>query len=296
MRYVLLITMIVCWAALNAVEQAAAQTFKIHKDLVFSEPKQKMTLDLYVPTEVATKARPCIIVIQGGGFKAQNGHKFRPYAEYFAANNYVAALISYRGLQNDTYKETVADVKSSVRYLRSISKEYNIDALRIGAMGRSAGGTLAVLLGLSAEVQELEGAGGHGQFSSRIQAAAGIAGVYDFIARYTNEEQRALQPRIEEKIKSNGKWIGSAFSADNKGWQRVSAINHIDKSDPPILLLHCKNDPIVPWQQSDDVHQALQQAGVKSELVITERGGHGGPGNSKELMLAFFNKAFSVAE
>ncbi len=288
---ILILIPVLCLLFLNLLcaSEKSPDTFKVHKNLVYSEPGQKMTLDLFIPTG-AKQPTPCIMVIQGGGFKARDGQKFRPYAEYFAQHGYAAALISYRGLPEHTYKETMADVKASVRFVRKISKKHNIDDKRIGAMGRSAGATLAILLGLSGDVKELEGEGGHAEFSSSIQAAAGIAGVYDFPGRYTSEEQRVLQPKIDTKIKSNGAWIGAAFAPDNEEWLRSSAKTHVDKNDPPILLLHCKGDKTVPWMQSRDMHQAMRAAGGKSEAHIVEGGGHGGPAKSNELMLKFFNK------
>lgn len=252
-----------------------------------------LTMDLFLPG-AAEAPVPCVIAIQGGAFRSQNGQPYRPVAEYLAEHGFAAALISYRGRPDYTYRDTVADTKAAVRFIRKTGGGYSIDSERIGAVGRSAGGSLAVLLSVTGDVEELEGSQGCAGVSSRIQAAVGMAGVYDFVSRFTDPEQIALQPRLDKKIKTNGEWIGVPFAAENKHWQGSSAINYLDVSDPPVLLLHCKNDRTVPWQQSRDMFLRMRETGIPVEMEIYETGGHAvQPDQSEdpmERMVAFFRK------
>ncbi|MFN5513977.1 MAG: prolyl oligopeptidase family serine peptidase [Cyanobacteriota bacterium] len=257
----------------------------------YSKAGPGLTLDLFLPRQ-ASQPTPCVIVLQGGGFNAQDGQRFRPFAIYLAQNGFAAALVAYRGRPHHTYKDTVADVRTSVCFIRKISGQYGIDPTRIGAMGRSAGATLTALLAVGDGVEEFEGAGEHGLFSSRIQGGVGISGAYDFVARFTDEGQISLQPQLETKRQANSQWIGAAFAPTDPDWLRASAINHVDASDPPMLLMHSKDDPVVPWTQSEDMHEVMIQAGIASEIEIAEEGGHGGPPTLKESMLAFFRKIF----
>jgi acetyl esterase/lipase len=263
--------------------------FTLHKGLVYSSVTEKLTMDLIIP-QGAAKAAPCVIVIQGGGFKSQDGQRFRPFAEHLAKNGFAAVLIAYRGRPDHTYQETISDIKAAVRFVREISGEYGISSDRIGAMGRSAGATLAALLAVTGDIEEFDGDGGHAEFSSRIQAAVGISGVYDFVARFTNEEEKSLQPGLDTKIKTNGEWIGTPFSPTSKHWINASAINHVDAADPPMLLLHSKNDQTVPWLQSKDMHKKMIEVGIRSEFDVSKTGRHGGPANTKDLMVTFFKK------
>ena len=57
-----------------------------------------------------------------------------------------------------------------------------------------------------------------------------------------------------------------------------------------MLLLHSKNDQVVPWMQSKDMHKTMIVAGTSSDIIISEDGGHSGPANAKELMVTFFRK------
>lgn len=272
-----------------SVEPTPAIT--VHEGLVFADPGEKLALDLFLPAST-DEAVPCVMVIQGGGFSPQDGKRFRSFAEYLAEHGFAAATIAYRGRPKHTYKDTMADVRSAVRYVRSVSGEYGIDPDRIGAMGRSAGGTLAVLLAVMDEPED--GGSEAPTQSSRIQAAAGFAGVYDFVARFTDAEQIALQPRHETKSDTNGEWIGEDFSADSAAWRDASAINHVGAADPPVLFIHCKDDSTVPWPQSQQMYEKMRAARIDAEIEIYKTGGHGcqpkDGGDPMARMVEFFRK------
>jgi acetyl esterase/lipase len=265
----------------------------VHEGLVYAKPGTTLTLDLYLPASTG-EGVPCVIVIQGGGFSPQDGKRFRSFAEYLAEHGFAAATIAYRGRPEHTYEDTMADARAAVRYIRRVSGEYGIDPDRIGAMGRSAGATLAALLAVTGEMEEPEGEGGEPAYSSRIQAAVGFAGVYDFVARFTDTEQIALQPRVEAKRRTNGEWIGEPFAATSEAWRNASAVNHLDAADPPTLLIHCKDDETVPWPQSQDMYARMIDAGINAEIEIYETGGHGcqtkDAAGSLARMVAFFQK------
>jgi acetyl esterase/lipase len=268
-------------------------TFTIYKNLPFSESEQSLTLDLYVPNELSEPV-PCIIVIQGGGFMSQDGQRFRYFAEYIAKNNYVAALISYRGRPDYTYTTTIQDVKSTVRFIKAESSKYSIDPDRIGATGQSAGATLSTLLAVTGNNSVFDKK--EPKNSCEIQAAVVYAGVFNFISRYTDSSQVALQPNIDIKIITNGEWIGSSFSKNNKNWKKASAINYIDKNDPPILFIHCKDDKTVPWLQSQEMFEKMKDMGIRTDTLYFEQGDHGFKLEDRDLylspMMSFFKKIF----
>lgn len=140
-------------------------------------------------------------------------------------------------------------------------------------------------------MDEFEGSRGNAGVSSRIQAVAGMAGVYDFVGRFSDPEQVAVQPQMKTKIQTNGEWIGTPFSATDHCWQDASAINHLDPSDPPILLMHSKNDRVLPWMQSRNMFLKLQDAGVPSMFELYETGGHAVQPKGKDpkaAMISFF--------
>ena len=279
--------------ASGAEQSDGNDRFTVRTGLAFCDVDPQLCLDLYLPKQDGGPV-PCVMVIQGGGFLPQDGQRFRPFASYLAEHGMAAALIAYRGRPDHKYRDTVADVKAAVRFVREVGGQYNIDVDRIGAMGRSAGGTLAGLLAVTGGMPEFEGDGGHAEYSSRIQAAVAYAGVFDFVARFTDPEQIALQPMHVKKKETNGEWIGAAFSPDDSDWLAASAIRHVDKDDSPVLFLHCRNDTTVPWIQSRDMCAKMREAGVASSVKYYATGGHGFKNLGEEPMadmVGFFRKA-----
>jgi dipeptidyl aminopeptidase/acylaminoacyl peptidase len=57
--------------------------------------------------------------------------------------------------------------------------------------------------------------------------------------------------------------------------KRVSPLTYVRAGLPPILSIHGDADPVVPYEQSTRLHQALTAAGVPNELVTIKGGGHG---------------------
>jgi acetyl esterase/lipase len=269
------------------------KNFIVHEKLHFSKEDTGLTLDMFLP-EKTESAVPCIIVIQGGGFRPQDGQRFRPWAERIANHGMAAALISYRGKPEYQYPITIGDTKAAVRFVRKNAEKYNIDPGKIGATGRSAGGTLTALLAVTGGETKFEGNGGHQEYSSDIQAAVAFAGVFDFVARFTDSAQFALQPNIGTKILSNAEWIGVPFNKNSEKWKEASAINYVDKTDPPILFLHSKDDFVVPWIQSQIMYYKMAEAGIPAAIHVYETGGHGvyseDTKDCYDKMLDFFDK------
>ena len=57
----------------------------------------------------------------------------------------------------------------------------------------------------------------------------------------------------------------------------ANPIAFITKDDPPFLIVHGEDDKLVPINQSEILHEALQKIGVPSTFVRVPNAGHGGP-------------------
>ena len=49
------------------------------------------------------------------------------------------------------------------------------------------------------------------------------------------------------------------------------------KDDPPFLTIHGTNDTLVPFEQSVELTDSLQNAGAPAQLIPIQDGGHGRP-------------------
>jgi acetyl esterase/lipase len=258
---------------LPGVSAAAFAPLSVIRNLEFARyGDTALELDLYLPPHPDTPG-PCVIVIAGGGFKAVDRTRFRALAAYLALQGYTAACVDYRGAPKDPFPSSVEDTKAAVRWVRANASAYGIDPERIGAIGQSAGAHLAVMLAVTGDASTLEGAGGNPGVSSRIRSAVGLAGVYDFISRFRPGGHQ--KTAIEERKKANELWMGIPFSETSNRWRQASPINYVTADDAPVLFVHCKGDPTAPFEQSVQMHAAMQAVSPGSRLVLYEGGGHG---------------------
>ncbi len=106
------------------------------------DPKKRPKLDFFIPKTAGNQKRAAIIVCPGGGYGGLAGHEGAPFAELFAAQGIVGAVLTYRVSPN-RYPAPYADAVRAMRLVRSMAEELNIDPTKIGIMGFSAGGHLA---------------------------------------------------------------------------------------------------------------------------------------------------------
>ena len=119
------------------------------QDIVYTKAgSAELKLDLVRPAE-GDGPFPAVVVIHGGAWRQGNKADVRPILPQFAQRGYVAISPQYRFCPKDAFPAQVHDVKAAVRWLKANAKKYKVDPERIGAIGFSAGGHLALMLGLT---------------------------------------------------------------------------------------------------------------------------------------------------
>jgi acetyl esterase/lipase len=196
----------------------------------------------------------------------------------------VAVSPDYRLAPADRFPAQVEDCKAAVRWLRANAATYHVNPDRIGAMGLSAGGHLACMLGVTDRKDGLEGAGGNPEQSSRVQAVVSFFGPTDLRSPGFSKEAQAnhLVPLL-----------GGTVVEKAEAYRKASPVEYVHKDPPPFLFLHGGDDTVVPAHQSRQLAERLRQAGGKARVVIFPGEGHGWRGDnllrSIEQMTTFFD-------
>ena len=219
-----------------------------------------LEMDIYRP-KGEWGALPAVVCIHGGGWAKGDRTSHAKIAQALAARGYVAATISYRLSGEAPFPAQIYDCKAAVRFLRANAKTYGINPDQIGAIGLSAGGHLTALLATSGGVKELEGNGGHAQFSSTIQAAVPMGAQTDLLSDRTREISA-----IEARGKIWRQFLGGALADQPDTYRLASPLHHLDKADPPIWLITGQNDD--PSTHATAFRQRMQQLGLQSDLTI----------------------------
>lgn len=231
---------------------------------------KELKLDLYIPS--GTTKPKLVVWIHGGGWRG--GSKAKPPLRRLVDEGYALASISYRLSDTAIFPAAVHDCKGAIRWLRAHASDYGLDASSIAVAGGSAGGTLALLLGTSAGVSELEGdVGGNLDQSSRVQAVINYFGPSDFVLR------GQTQPDVAYSEKSGSfAWLGGKkFGAVDKQLElSASATRYVSSESPPLLVLHGLADELVLADQAHRIVEAYQKVGLSARLILLEGAGHGG--------------------
>jgi acetyl esterase/lipase len=222
-------------------------------------------LDLYIPQ--GSRAFPLIAWIHGGGWAYQDKEPCNALA--FLNHGYVVASINYRLSNQAPWPAQLHDCKAAIRFLRAHAAEYHIDPDRIGVWGSSAGGHLVAMLGLTANVRELEGTvGGNLQCSSAVQAVCDWFGPSD-LGKF--EDPRAVDLVV--------KLVGGPVDQHQADIRSASPISYVAgqpaKNIPPFLIMHGDADKMVPIQHSELLEAALRQAGANVTYHVVPNRGHG---------------------
>jgi acetyl esterase/lipase len=227
-----------------------------------------LKLDLHRP---AVENPPLIVYVHGGAWRA--GSKKDVPIGKLMEQGYAIASVDYRLSTQAVFPAQVHDIKAAIRFLRANAESLHINASKIGILGSSAGGHLAALVGVSNGDKALEGkVGEHLDQSSDVQAIVSFYGASDLQTILSQSTPHGLTVRIPAlKL-----LLGDTPDKKPELARLASPVAHLDKNDPPLLLIHGDADPQMPPQQSQELAKAYQALGLPVTLIMLPGSKHGG--------------------
>jgi dipeptidyl aminopeptidase/acylaminoacyl peptidase len=219
---------------------------------------------LTLPAGRAATRLPLIILPHGGPAVADKAG-FDWWSQALAAQGYAVLRPNYRGSAlswkymssgfGEWGRKMQSDLSDGVRYL---AKEGIVDASRVCIVGGSYGG-YAALAGVSLDPDV-------------YRCAVSIAGISDLqrFLKWVNA-RTAFSGRESERYWD--RYMG-ASSADDPVLATLSPLRHIDAIKVPVLLIHGRDDTVVPFEQSDVMFAALKAAKKPVEMVALKQEDH----------------------
>lgn len=224
----------------------------------------ELRLDLYRPA--GDGPFPAVLVIHGGGWDTGDRTMERPFAKRLAAAGFITVPVSYRLGPAGKFPNALHDLKSAVRWLRAHATELAIDPGAIGAVGGSAGGQLAAMLGATNDIARFEGDGPHREFSSAVQAVVDIDGLADFTGPELLEQQRT-------KPSAPTRFIGCTFEENPAAWRDASPVTHVGLRSASTLFINSTGpSPILPGRE--EMSRRLVMLGIGAEVLTMENSPH----------------------
>jgi len=261
------------WTVARPYGATATQAPKPRIEVVYAivgdaGARKDLRLDLYLP---AGKVRPPLVVwVHGGAWRS--GSKAQPPMA-FVENGFAMASLDFRLSTEARFPAAIHDIKAAVRFLRAKASEFGYRSDRIAIAGSSSGGHLAALVGVTNGHKELEGTlGGYLNESSDIAAIVDYFGASDLLTIVAQSTPHGVSVRVP----ALDLLFGAQPDAVKPLAELASPVFHVDKRDPPLLLIHGDQDPQMPINQSHELQGAYEKLGLDVTFDVVHGGAHGG--------------------
>jgi len=249
----------------GAVDPWVAQMnhdFKIEPDVVYrTVGGRALTVDLYLRSH-PNGPTPVVYYIHGGAWAHGTKSWELGYMLPWLNLGWDVVSVEYRMTAEAHAPAAVEDCFWAYHWIGEHAAKYQFDLGRLIVSGASAGGNLALLVGMAPASAGFD-RGAPGPLP-RPEAIVSIAGVTDVVEGLSGPHKTAFTVN----------WIGGADLVDLA--RRVSPLTYVHPGLPPVFLVHGDADPTVPYEQALRLQAALTQAGVPNQLLTIPPGRHGG--------------------
>ncbi|WP_340677418.1 alpha/beta hydrolase [Paraglaciecola sp.] len=254
----------------SAVDSASFSLPKLPKDITYLHDVPigeidgvPLSMEIALPKKAKQKMLPTLVAIHGGAWRKGNKNKLASKIISFAKRGYVGVSLMYRLAPDYQFPAQVDDVKAGIRFLKVHSQQYRIDPDRIIAIGSSAGGHLATMLGTTGNNDSFAQHDLWPDVDSSVFAVVNLSGpTTNFLADLSMSSSS-----IALFLGGNPKDIADIAKA-------AMPITYLDKNDPPIFIAHGDADTIVPVQMSRDLAKAYHALGIRYEYHELPGAGH----------------------
>jgi len=225
-----------------------------------SDEADTPALTVYLPRTM-TVSTPAVVICPGGGYRnLASNHEGRQVASYFNSLGVAAFVLRYRLGPRYHHPIELGDAQRAIRTLRSHATQWQLDPARIGIIGFSAGGHLAMSTSTIFDAGDPRAADPIDRAGSRPDFVVLGYPVISMVAQWTHKGSKT-------------NLLGDA--PDESLARKLSGELAVTKDTPPTFIFHTADDPTVPVENSVNYFIALRQAGVPAEMHVFEHGPHG---------------------
>jgi acetyl esterase/lipase len=215
---------------------------------------------VYLPRTM-TANTPAAVVCPGGAYRAlASNHEGRQVASYLNSLGVAAFVLRYRLGPRYHHPIELGDAQRAIRQLRSHAAEWRLDPARIGIVGFSAGGHLAMTASTRFDSGAATAADPVDRVSSRPDFAILGYPVISMTEEWTHKGSRT-------------NLLGETY--DPELAKSLSGERAVTKETPPTFLFQTNEDTAVPAENAVHYYLALRRAGVPAEMHVFEKGPHG---------------------
>ena len=231
---------------------------------VFSSQARRLTV--FLPDKDKANGAAVIVCPGGSYYWLSRKTEGTEVARKLADAGFTAFVLHYRhagtryflfgnmAVPQNHYPDALDDLRNAVLEVRRKASEYSIDPSKVGVMGFSAGGHLA----LNSGEEAIEDQG----ISSRPSF---IVSVYPVV---TMTDETIVHNRSRTALLGRHR-------KDTSLRRKLSIELDIPSDMPPVFLVNCLDDPTVDYRNSVVMDRALTASRIPHKYIQFPSGGHG---------------------
>jgi acetyl esterase/lipase len=268
------------------MEVAKMVNVKIDKDVEYNA-KYELKLDVYQDeSRITDDTRRAIIDIHGGGWWLGYKEEETDWATKFVEAGYIVFVPNYRLAPDYLYPAGADDVESVYNWIKS--SPYRFDRDKIGAVGMSSGGNLAIELGLRTGIPIAS-------WSGIVDLDAWIENHPDVISSNKNAPVPGTPVGQINQVGANDsyyKWfVLNYVGSDMALLKDASLIHRITPKAGPMFIANSL-DELVPMDGVERLLHELTENNIQTTVKTISGHGHGEAymDRAQEPTLAFFDE------
>ena len=184
---------------------------------------------------------PTLVQVHGGGWvigdKREQG---RPLMLHLAARGWVCFAPNYRLSPRATWPDHLVDVKRALAWVRQHGEEYGADPGFLVLTGGSAGGHLVAIAALTANDPRYQP--GFEDVDTSVSGCVPYYGVYDLSAETGTKAARVRRRHLLDRLVMK--------TRDEQTYVDASPLQQVRADAPPFLVIHGRNDTMVPVEEA----------------------------------------------
>lgn len=262
-------------APLEQQDEPLAGGFRVVRNLTYGTRGQRaLQGDLFLPPPMAGTAPGILIVVHGGGWT--DCARRRAATEWYAATmsrllGIATFNIEYRLVQDGgAYPENLGDVKCAVQWIAEHAQEHGVDGSRLLIAGESAGGHLALMVGLTPNRVDLDPA--CGAAPPQVDGVIAFSAPTDLPALLAQQTLAAgaVSRYVGACDESLSSCLGGTISCDR--CIDASPVAHACEGSLHFVLVQAADpfDPLIPEGQARSLAGTLDSAGIPNDLVVVD--------------------------
>jgi len=213
------------------------------------------------PAKQAAGLSAALVVCPGGGYGGLADHEGTDYARWLNSQGISAFVLRYRlGSKGYRHPVMLGDVARAIRLVRHDAEKFKVDPTRVGVIGSSAGGHLALTACLKGDDGDAAASDPIDRHSSR--PAVGVL-CYPVVSMMPDKTHGGSRKNL----------LGDAPSEELARELSGELAAH-DKT-PPLFIWHTFEDAAVKLEPILELGIRLKSLGRPYELHVYETGRHG---------------------